>query len=268
MTNRGRNPLLVVYMGALLAFLYLPIAILIVLSFNDSKLAMVWRGFSLRWYEELMHDGDMLTSIRNTLVIALIATLISVVFGTLLAFGLERHTRSAALENGVYLPLMIPDVVTGIGLLSFFTVITFPLGTGSVIIAHSVWGIAFAAAIVRTRLRGFDRAVEEASLDLGMREVPTFLRITLPIIWPGIVAAALVVFTLSIDEFIIAYFTAGQTVTFPIQVYSMIRFGVTPEINAVATIMLLFSMVLILTAYLFARPRPGRRSADAERPTT
>jgi spermidine/putrescine transport system permease protein len=261
----SRRPVLAVYMGALFAFLYLPIAILVVLSFNDSKLATVWRGFSLRWYEELFRDGDVLRSIRTTLVIALAATLLSVAFGTLLAFGIERYTRSPAIENGVYLPLLIPDVVTGVGLLSFFATISLPLGTGAIIIAHSVWGTAFAAAIVRTRLRGFDRSIEEASLDLGVREVPTFVRITLPVIAPGIIAAALVVFTLSIDEFIIAYFTAGQTVTFPIQVYSMIRFGVTPEINAVATIMLLLSMLLIIGAYLIARPRAPRPSpADEE----
>ena len=255
----GRRPVLAVYMAVLFAFLYLPIAILIVLSFNDSKLATVWRGFSLRWYEELLHDGDVLRSIRTTLIIALAATALSLVFGTLLAFGIERYTDSPALENSVFLPLLIPDLVTGIGLLSFFAAISLPLGSTTVIIAHSVWGTAFAAAIVRTRLRGLDRSIEEASLDLGVREIPTFLRITLPVISPGIVAAGLVVFTLSIDEFIIAYFTAGQTVTFPIQVYSMIRFGVTPEINAVATIMLAFSMVLIVGAYLVARPRPTRR---------
>ena len=261
-----RRPLLAAYMGALFAFLYLPIAILVVLSFNDSKLATVWRGFSLRWYEELFRDTEVLLSIRTTLVIAIAATLLSILFGTLLAFGIERHTRSPALENGIYLPLLIPDVVTGIGLLSFFATISLPLGTTTVIIAHSVWGTAFAAAIVRTRLRGFDRSVEEASLDLGVREVPTFLRITLPAISPGIIAAALVVFTLSIDEFIIAYFTAGQTVTFPIQVYSMIRFGVTPEINAVATVMLLFSMALIVGAYLIACPRGPRAARPGEGP--
>ena len=125
-------------------------------------------------------------------------------------------------------------------------------------------GIAFAAAIVRTRLRGFDRSIEEASLDLGVKEIPTFFKITLPVIWPGVLAAALVVFTLSIDEFVIAYFTAGQTVTFPIQVYSMIRFGVTPVINAVATVMLVFSMLLIVGALLVSRPRNAPAPTEDE----
>lgn len=145
-----------------------------------------------------------------------------------------------------------------VALLSFYSLIHFTLGLRSIIIAHSVFGIAFAAAIIRTRLRGFDRSIEEASLDLGVKEIPTCFRITLPVISPGIVSAALVVFTLSVDEFVIAYFTAGQTVTFPIQVYSMIRFGVSPEINAVATILLFFSMLLIAAALYLNRPRTGR----------
>jgi spermidine/putrescine transport system permease protein len=185
----------------------------------------------------------------------------------MLAYGLERYTRSSVLESGVYAPILVPDIVTGIALLSFFSLIRFTLGTWSIVIAHSVWGIAFAAAIVRTRLRGFDRSIEEASLDLGVKEVPTFFKVTLPVIWPGIISAALVVFTLSVDEFVIAYFTAGTTVTFPIQVYSMIRFGVTPEINAVATLLLAFSSILILGALYLNRsrrdeaPRPVEETA-------
>jgi spermidine/putrescine transport system permease protein len=186
------------------------------------------------------------------------ATLVSIALGLPLALGLERYKRSAALDGAVYFPLLIPDIVTGIGLLSFFATIKFPLGERSIIVAHSVWGIAFAAAIIRTRLRGFDRSIEEASLDLGVKEVPTFFKITLPVIWPGIIAAALVVFTLSVDEFVIAYFTAGTTVTFPIQIYSMIRFGITPEINAVATILLSVTMLSIVTATLVIGRRGSR----------
>ncbi len=264
MARDSRSRLLVVYMGAVFAFLYLPIIVLIALSFNKSKFASVWTGFSFQWYSVLLHDSAILEAIRSTLTIALVATLISVVFGTLLAFGLERHTRSAALDSSVYLPLLIPDAVTGIGLLSFFSAVALPLGSTTVVIAHSVWGIAFATAIVRTRVRGLDRSLEEASLDLGVSELRTFVRITLPLITPGIIAAALVVFTLSIDEFIIAFFTAGQTTTFPIKIYSMIRFGVTPEINAVATLMLAASLILLLIAYLVARPGQHARTTPSE----
>lgn len=246
------------HMGLLYGFLYLPLVVLVVLSFNDAQRSVVsWGGFSVRWYGQMLRDSAILRAVGTTLVIAATATVISIIFGTMLALGLERHTRSSVLDSGVYFPILVPDIVTGIALLSFFSLINFRLGVPSIVIAHSVWGTAFACAIVRTRLRGFDRSIEEASLDLGVKEIPTFFRITLPVIWPGVIAAALVVFTLSVDEFVIAYFTAGQTVTFPIQVYSMIRFGVTPEINAVATVMLAVSMLLMGTALLLGRQRGG-----------
>jgi spermidine/putrescine transport system permease protein len=261
----GPSPWLKVHVGLLFGFLYLPLVVLIALSFNDAQRAIVsWQGFTTRWYVEAFNDPDLLGALGTTLFIAAVATLISVVLGTLLAFGLERHTRSSVLDSTVYFPLLVPDIVLAISLLVFFSLIRFPLGPISIIIAHTVWGTAFAAAIIRTRLRGFDRSIEEASLDLGVREVPTFMRITLPVILPGVVAAALVVFTLSVDEFVIAYFTAGQTTTFPIQVYSMIRFGVTPAINAVATMLIGFSMVLVFVALYLNRGRsePGEPLED------
>jgi spermidine/putrescine transport system permease protein len=252
----GTSRWLRVHMIVLLAFLYLPLVVLVTLSFNDAQRAVVsWRGFTTRWYGEVLQDPEILAALGTTILVALLATAISVVLGTLLALGLERYTRSSVLDSAVYVPLLVPDIVLGIALLSFFSLIFVPLGVASIVVAHSVWGTAFAAAIIRTRLRGFDRSIEEASLDLGVKEIPTFFRITLPVILPGIVAAALIVFTLSVDEFVIAYFTAGRTVTFPIHVYSMIRFGVTPEINAVATLLLAFSMLLLIAALYLNRDR-------------
>ena len=254
-----------VFMGVVFVFLYLPLVVLVALSFNDAQRSVVsWQGFSVRWYGEMVRDEAILGAVGTTLTIAVVATVIAVVVGTLLALGLERYTRSSVLDGAVYFPILVPDIVLGIALLSFYSIIHLSLGMRSIVIAHSVWGIAFAAAIVRTRLRGFDRSIEEASLDLGVKEIPTFFKITLPVIWPGVLAAALVVFTLSIDEFVIAYFTAGQTVTFPIQVYSMIRFGVTPVINAVATVMLVFSMLLIVGALLVSRPRNAPAPTEDE----
>jgi spermidine/putrescine transport system permease protein len=263
--RRRTSPWLRVLSALVYAFLYLPLVVLVVLSFNDARRSVVsWQGFSTRWYGEMLHDDAILAAVGTTLLIAASVTLIAVVLGTLLALGLERFTRSSLLDGGVYFPILVPDIVTGIALLSFYSLIHFSLGIRSIVIAHSVWGIAFATAIVRTRLRGFDRSIEEASLDLGVKEIPTFFKVTLPVIWPGVLAAALVVFTLSVDEFVIAYFTAGRTVTFPIQVYSMIRFGVTPEINAVATVMLTFSMLLIVVALFVSRPRAGRVPTEDE----
>ena len=251
--RRERNWPLSIGFGLTVVFLYLPIVVLVVLSFNASGLPTSWGGFTTGWYERMLDNDALLDSAFNTLIVAFWATVISVVLGTLLAFGLERAVRSRALDAASYVPMVVPDIVLAIALLSFYNLVfTQWLGTGlglwSVILGHAVFGIAFVAAIVRTRLRGFDDSTIEASLDLGATEWQTFRHVTLPQIGPGIIAGALVAFTLSLDEFVIAFFTAGTTVTFPIQVYSMVRFGVTPEINAAATVVVVVSLLLMLIA--------------------
>lgn len=237
------------------AFLYLPITVLMVLSFNETGLPTAWGGFSLKWYGELIASEQIRETVLNTLIIASVSTIVATTLGTLLALGIERFTRSSLMESVAFVPLIIPDIVMGIAALSVFSLVGLSLGIGTVIVAHITFNIAFVAAIVRTRLRDFDRSVEEASRDLGAGALETFLRITLPNIAPGVVAGALVAFTLSLDEFVIAFFTSGLTTTFPIQIYSMIRFGVTPEINAAATILVTFSITVVLLALRFL----GRR---------
>jgi spermidine/putrescine transport system permease protein len=179
----------------------------------------------------------------------------------LLALGVERSRSSAARDALLFAPMIIPDIVLAIALLSFFTLLKFSLGLQSIILAHVVFNIAFVCAVVRARLKSFDWSLIEASRDLGAGSIVTFWRITLPLILPSVVAAALLAFTLSIDEFIIAYFTAGagqSSTTLPMQIYAMIRFGVTPEINAMATIVMLLSFVLVLSAQRLNRGRiPG-----------
>jgi len=246
------------HLGLVLLFLYLPIAVLIALSFNDSGLPTAWTGFSTRWYESVVTDEKILGSAANTIIIGAISTIIATAIGTLLALGLERLTNNALLDGLVFVPGIIPDIVLAIALLSFYNLVFtgllgLKLGLWSVIVAHVVFNITFVTAIVRTRLRHFDISIEEASLDLGANEITTFRRITLPIILPGVIAAALVAFTLSVDEFVVAFFTAGTTITFPIQVYSMIRFGGTPEINAIATVVVFVSFVLILASQRLTR---------------
>jgi spermidine/putrescine transport system permease protein len=246
------------HLGLVLLFLYLPIAVLIALSFNDSGLPTAWTGFSTRWYESVVTDEKILGSAANTIIIGAISTIIATAIGTLLALGLERLTNNALLDGLVFVPGIIPDIVLAIALLSFYNLVFtgllgLKLGLWSVIVAHVVFNITFVTAIVRTRLRHFDISIEEASLDLGANEITTFRRITLPIILPGVIAAALVAFTLSVDEFVVAFFTAGTTITFPIQVYSMIRFGGTPEINAIATVVVFVSFVLILASQRLSR---------------
>jgi spermidine/putrescine transport system permease protein len=237
-------------------FLYGPIVMLAALSFNDSGLPTSWGGFSFRWYGELLRNPAILHSVVNSLVVAFFVTLIATAGGTLLALGLEQGRPSTALDSFVMVPMIIPDIVLAIALLSFYTTLQFTLGLYSIVLSQSVFVMAFAAAVVRTRLRNFDRSILEASVDLGADGWTTFWRVTLPAILPGVVAAALLSFTLSIDDFVIAYFSAGagrSSTTFPMQIYAMIRFGVTPTINAIATILVLVSVTLMLTAQRLAR---------------
>jgi spermidine/putrescine transport system permease protein len=237
---------------ALFAFLYAPVAVLVLLSFNESGLPTVWSGFSTKWYGALAENAEILGAARNTLTVALAATAVSTVLGTMLAFGLERRARRArGLEALAFAPMIIPDVVLAVALLSFFSWLEVRLGLHTIVIAHVVFDLAFVSAVVRARLRGFDWAMVEASRDLGAPPLTTFLRVTLPQIAPGVAAGALLAFTLSVDEFIIAFFTAGagrSSVTLPMQIYAMIRFGVTPEINALATLVMGVSALALLVS--------------------
>jgi spermidine/putrescine transport system permease protein len=229
-------------------FLYAPILVLVALSFNKAGMPTVWSGFSLEWYGRLLANEKIMNSVGNSVLIATIATLVSTVIGTLLAMGLEERRPGIATEALIAAPMIIPDIVMAISLLSFYSLLKVTLGVHSVIISHAVFMISFACAVVRTRFKHFDRSIIEASIDLGASELTTFRRVTLPVIAPGVIAAALLGFTLSFDEFIISYFTAGpgsSSITFPMQIYAMIRFGVTPDVNAVATIVMLASFVLI-----------------------
>jgi spermidine/putrescine transport system permease protein len=248
-----------VFVGAL-AFLYLPIGVLVGLSFNESGLPTAWGGFSTKWYAELARDEEIRSAAVATLQVALAATALSVLVGTPLAFGLAR-LRSRLLDGLVFVPMIVPDIVLAIALLSAFNLVFTQqlgrqLGLWSVVLAHATFGIAFVAIVVATRLAHFDRSTVEASLDLGADEARTFLHVTLPQIAPGVIAGALIVFTLSVDEFVIAYFTAGIEITLPIQIYSMIRFGVTPVVNALAAVVLGVSIVLVL-ASMRLRGREG-----------
>jgi spermidine/putrescine transport system permease protein len=250
-----------VHLAGTFAFLYLPIIVLMILSLNKAGLPTAWGGISFEWYGKLFTNDKVLSAARNSFVVAIFATLISTVIGTLLAFGVARARPSAARDALIFAPMIIPDIVLAIALLSFFTLIKFKLGLHSIVLAHVVFNIAFVCAVVRARLQSFDWSLVEVSRDLGASAAATFLRVTFPLVLPSIIAAALLAFTLSIDEFIIAYFTAGagqSSTTLPMQIYAMIRFGVTPEINAMATIIMFVSFLLVLLAQRLNRNRiPG-----------
>jgi spermidine/putrescine transport system permease protein len=222
-----------------------------VLSFNRAGLPTAWTGFSFAWYGELAANPKIVAAAWNSLVVAFWSTLIASTIGTLLALGVERARPSPARDALLFAPMIVPDIVLAIALLSFFTLLKFTLGLHSIVMAHVVFNIAFVCAVVRARLKTYDWSLNEASRDLGATAFATFWRITFPLIRPSVIAAALLAFTLSIDEFIIAYFTAGagqSSTTLPMQIYSMIRFGVTPEINAMASIVMFVSFILVFLA--------------------
>lgn len=241
----ARRPILI----AVFAFLYIPIGVLVALSFNEGGRPTVWSGFSFKWYGALLANHDILSAALNTLIVALASTLIATVLGTLLALGMElRRRRGFALEALVFAPMIIPDIVLAIALLSFFSRLDVTMGLHTIVLAHVVFNLAFVCSVVRARLKSFDWSITEASADLGASAFTTFRRVTLPVILPAVVAGALLAFTLSVDEFIIAYFTSGAgraSTTLPMQIYSMIRFGITPEVNALATLVMAVSVVAL-----------------------
>jgi spermidine/putrescine transport system permease protein len=236
------------------AFLYIPIAVLVVMSFNASKNPFTWTGFSTQWYSALFNNDLIRQGFVNTMIVAVGATILATILGTLLAIGVARYFRSTVVEAYSLAPAIIPDLVLALGLLAFFSLIGVTLSLFSVLLAHVVFGMAFVAAVVIARIGQTDSSLEEASRDLGASAFTTFFRITLPSLAPGIIAGALLVFTLSLDEFVVTYFTNGPTTpTLPIVIYSMVRFGVTPEINALAALLLLVSFTIVISAQRITR---------------
>ncbi len=246
----GRRALLI-HSGLVYFFLYAPIAVIVVFSFSASRSPTAWSGFTLDWYRSFFKDAGALRALQNSLAVGLSATALSTVIGTLVAFGLDRFEFPGrrALGQVLYLPIVIPDIVMALSLALFYHFIHLPLGLLSIVIGHVAFDISFVAVVVRARLEGFDRRLEEAAQDLGADGTQTFLRVTLPLLMPGVVAAALLAFTLSFEDFMIAFFTAGVgSTTLPIKVYSSIKFGVTPEINAISACILTFAILSILSA--------------------
>jgi len=230
------------------AFLYLPLLIVVVYSFNDSRLNAEWVGFTLDWYRTLAGDAQMLTAAGNSLAIGLVASLVSTVLGTMAGLAMHRY-RLRVLPILVVAPIAIPEILMGVSLLIFFVLLNFTLGLVSVALAHIAFCIGFVAIVVRARLAGMDETLTEAARDCGASPADAFRYVTLPLIMPGVIAGALMAFTLSIDDFVITFFTAGAgTVTLPLQIYSMIKISVTPEVNAVSTLLMLLTLVLIVIA--------------------
>ncbi len=234
--------------GFVYLFLYAPILVLMFFSFNSTRSTQVWTGFSLEWYGELLRDQSVHDALRTSLIVGVMATAIATVIGTFAALALSRHgfRGQTFADTTIYAATVMPEIVVGVSLLVFFVAMQFALGITTIIIAHVAFTISFVTIVVRARLSGMDRSIEEAAQDLGANPVQAFLRVTLPLILPGVMAGALLAFTLSFDDFVITFFVSGVgSSTLPLKIYSMIKFGVSPVINALSTVVLVATMLLI-----------------------
>ncbi|MBI6629376.1 ABC transporter permease [Pontibaca salina] len=248
------------------AFLYLPILILVVFSFNESKLVTVWAGFSTRWYGELLQNQAFLNAAWVTLKVAVFSSTLATILGTMAAYVLVRAGRfpGRTLFSGmVYAPLVMPEVITGLSLLLFFIGIGLDRGILTIVLAHTTFSMCFVSVVVSSRLVTFDRSLEEAALDLGCSPFDAFRLVTLPNIAPAVFAGWLLAFTLSLDDLVIASFTTGpSSTTLPIKIFSAVRLGVSPEINALSTILIAIVTVGIITASLLTKRNALGRGYD------
>ena len=255
-----------VFSAGVIGFLYLPVLLLIVFSFNASPMSIAWQGASLKWYHQLFTDRALLEATQNSLVVALSSTAVAVVIGTGAAITLERqHVWAPRLLNSAFLlPLVIPEILLGIALLLFFVLIQVPLGLVTVTIGHIVFNLPLVILVVRTRLRKLDPLIEEAARDLGATPWLAFRKITLPLLRPAIVGSALMAFTVSLDDFVVTFFTAGPgATTLPLKVFSMIKTGITPEINALSTVLVVISMALIGMAVFLQQKGSGKAFTES-----
>lgn len=247
--STNKNPRFIMVLGILIyMFLYLPIIILILYSFNDSRINVSWVGFTLKWYKLLISDKQLVKAVINSLLIATCASFISVILGTCAGVALHKH-KIPILSSLVMIPIATPELLIGVSLLLFFMLIHFTLGYVSITLAHIAFCLSFVTIAVKTRMHGMDDSILEAARDLGANSFQSFYLVLIPMILPGIIAGGLMAFTLSIDDFVITFFTTGvDSVTLPIAIYSMLKMGITPEINAISTMLIIITLTLIVIA--------------------
>ncbi len=240
----------IVFCTLVYLFLFLPISVIVVNSFNatTTKPYMSWKGFTLDWYIKLWDNTSLLEAFGNTMIIAVVSTILATIIGTLGAIGMYRYKfKGKALIDGLlYIPVVIPEIVLGISLLTIFSMVNIPRGMLTLILAHVTFCVPFVIFNVRARLAGYDSSIEEASMDLGANRLVTFFEITLPVLAPGILGGALLAFTLSIDDVIISYFVYGQTKTYPLKVMESVKSGVAPDVNALSTLILVGTILFVL----------------------
>jgi spermidine/putrescine transport system permease protein len=246
--NKKISKTLLVSGGFGYLFLYIPLIILILYSFNDSRVNVGWVGFTLKWYKVLFSDKLLIEAALHSLLIALVASGISVILGTLAGVALHKY-KIPFLSALVMVPIAAPELLVGVSLLLFFLLINFTLGFASIVLAHTAFCLSFVAIAVKTRMHGMDDSLIDAARDLGASPVKAFFLVLIPTILPGIIAGGLMAFTLSIDDFVITFFTAGVgATTLPLAIYSMLKMGVTPEVNAVSTMIILITLILTAIA--------------------
>ncbi len=255
------------YLALVLLITYLPIAVVVVFSFNDSKLFVSWEGFSLRWYQDLFHDAALLEALRNSLVLGGLSCLCAAVIGTLGAIGMARvnYKSKGMIEYLSTVPIMVPEIILGMAFMSFFTLLNLPFGMLTLVIAHVSFSIPYVFMMVKSRLVGIDKSLEEAARDLGASPARTFWDITLPLIMPAVLSGCILAFAMSFDDVVISIFINGPTLsTLPIKVYTQIKNGVTPEINALCTLLLAAVVAVMLISRLLRATVGKRRNTARE----
>lgn len=260
-----KKKLLIVFSSIVLVCLYLPILILILFSFNKSRINAEWTGFTFKWYLNLFGSPQVVDAFINSILIAIITTILSTVLGTICALAIHRYKYkfSKLISGLVYLPIVVPDILMGISLLILFTSFHFELDSMTIIIAHVTFCISYVVILLTARLSGMSKDLEDAASDLGATPMQTFKYVTLPAIMPGIIASSLLCFTLSIDDFVISFFVSGpSSTTLPIYIYGMVKKGVTPEINAISTILILTIICLMVLSEVFRTKGMKREKSE------
>lgn len=243
-------------------FLYIPIIVIVIFSFNTSRRNIEFEGFTFDWYQRLFDNDALLDSYGKTLIVGFASTIIATIIGTLASYGMSKYKfkGKGIIDALLYIPVVIPEIVLGISLLAIFNISQVPMGLITLTIAHATFSIPFVVFTVNARLAGFDKSIEEAAMDLGAGRIKTFLTITLPIILPGVISGAFLAFTLSIDDIIISFFTSGPgSTTFPLKVMELTKTGVTPDVNALTTIVLVVTIGLAILSQ-----RDGKKSKKME----
>lgn len=265
--KRGGIRLSGLYLLFILLIMYLPVAMVVLYSFNDSKSDVVWKGFTLSWYGRMLRNASLMDALKNSLITAVSSCALSAVIGTIGAVGIARcnFKTKGLIENASMLPIMIPEIILGMVFLAFFSFLRLPFGMTTLIIAHTTFCIPYIFIVVKGRLAGIDRSIGEAARDLGATEMRMFFDITLPLIAPAVASGTLLAFAMSLDDVVISFFVTGaQTNTLPIKIYSQIKLGVSPEVNALCTVMLLATFGVILLSNLLGRTK--KTAKEAEKP--